>query len=74
MGDPNQTSSRGRKIGRRASYREGAAFGVLTFGSVAMLALIGSVLNSRIYGVNVIGEYALAMATVAAVRLLSTTK
>jgi O-antigen/teichoic acid export membrane protein len=60
--------------GRRASYREGALFGGLTFGAVAFLALLSAVLNSRIYGVAVIGEYALAMSTVAIVRLLSTTK
>jgi O-antigen/teichoic acid export membrane protein len=61
-------------VGRRASYREGAWYQVLTFGSVALIALISSVTNSRMYGVDVIGQYGLAMATLSVVRLLSTAK
>lgn len=62
------------RVGRRASYREGASYQVLTFGSVALLALVSSIVNSRQYGIEVIGEYGLAMATVVVVRLVSTAK
>jgi O-antigen/teichoic acid export membrane protein len=62
------------RAARRASYREGAGFAALTFGSVASIALVTSIATSRIYGVQVIGEYALTAATLAAVRLISTTK
>ena len=74
VGDKPHGKSGRSVIGRRSSYREGATFGALTFGLVAMLALIGSVANSRMYGVDVIGEYAIGMATVSAVRLISTAK
>jgi O-antigen/teichoic acid export membrane protein len=60
--------------GRRASYREGLSFAALSFGSVACVSLVSSVANSRIYGIEVIGEYAIAAATIAALRLASTTK
>src|SRR5436305_12267391 len=55
--------------GRRASYREGALFGAMAFGSVALAALIGSILTSRLYGVDAIGAYSLAVATITALRL-----
>lgn len=60
--------------GRRASYREGAMFGALAFGSVALIALIGSVTTSRLYGVKAIGAYSLAVATITALRLISNAK
>ncbi len=60
--------------GRRASYREGASFGALTFCVSALVSVVSAVVNSRLYGLVVIGEYALAVAAVTAVRLISTTK
>jgi O-antigen/teichoic acid export membrane protein len=64
----------GLRLGRRASYREGVSFAALSFGAVACVSLVSSVASSRIYGVQVIGEFALVGATIAAVRLTSTTK
>lgn len=61
-------------MGRRASYREGLSFGGLTFVLSALLSTLSSVLSSRIYGVSVIGEYALAVGAVSYVRLMSTAK
>lgn len=49
-------------------------FGALAFGAVAVTALIGSVTTSRLYGVNAIGAYSLAVATITALRLISTAK
>ncbi len=71
---PVMSEKERRLLGRRASYREGAVYSGLTFGSVAVWAFIGSIANSRQYGVALIGEYALAMSTLAIVRLLSTAK
>ena len=70
----DKRKSKGKRQGRRASYREGASYSALTFGSVAVLALTTAIVNSRMYGIDVIGQYALAIATMAAVRLTSTTK
>ena len=60
--------------GHRASYREGASFGALTFVITILLSIGSSIATSRLYGIDVIGEYALAMGAVSAVRLLSTAK
>lgn len=62
------------RAGRRASYREGMTFSSLTFGAFAVMGVISSVANSRLYGIDVIGQYALAMTTVQIVRMLSTAK
>jgi len=62
------------RTGRRASYREGLSFGALSFVLSASLSTVSSILSSRLYGVGVIGEYALAVGAVAYVRLMSTAK
>lgn len=61
-------------MGERASYREGAGFNAVSFTIVALIAVVGGVITARLYGIEVIGEYALATATVNAVRLLSSAK
>jgi O-antigen/teichoic acid export membrane protein len=58
----------------RASYRSGFAFGALTFVAVAALGVISTVLTARVYGVRIIGQYALVWAPVAALWVLSTVK
>ena len=62
------------RLGRRASYREGLSFGTLSFALTAIISLASSVLSSRIYGVDLIGEYALAVGAVSYVRLMSTAR
>jgi O-antigen/teichoic acid export membrane protein len=47
---------------KRASLKEGAAFGGLSFGINAVLALVSSILTARLFGVEVVGLYALALA------------
>jgi O-antigen/teichoic acid export membrane protein len=60
--------------GTRASYTEGAAFGVLSFGALTALGLVSSVVIARVYGVKVIGEFALVLAPVNLVTYLSSAR
>lgn len=50
------------ETGRRASFAESASFGLLSFGSTVILALATSVAIARLYGVEVVGAFALALA------------
>lgn len=59
---------------KRASYRSGFFFGTLNFIAVAALGVVSTIVTSRLYGVHVIGQYALAWAPVAALWVLSTVK
>jgi O-antigen/teichoic acid export membrane protein len=59
---------------RRASYRSGFAFGTLGFFAMAAAGIVSTILTSRLYGVRIIGEYALVWAPVAALAVLSTVK
>ncbi|HXM87040.1 MAG TPA: hypothetical protein VN889_05355, partial [Solirubrobacteraceae bacterium] len=58
----------------RASYRSGFFFGTLSFFAVAAAGLLSTVLTSRLYGVRIIGSFALVSAPVAAMWVLSTVK
>jgi O-antigen/teichoic acid export membrane protein len=58
----------------RASYRSGFFFGTLSFLGTAVLGLVSTIVTSRIYGIEIIGEYALVFAPVAALNLLSSIK
>lgn len=58
----------------RGSYGAGLGHGAFSFLANAILALLTSVVVARLYGVNVIGEYALAAAPAGAVWLLSTVR
>lgn len=58
----------------RASYRTGFFFGTLSFLGTAVLGLVSTIVTSRLYGVEIIGEYALVFAPVAALNLLSSIK
>ncbi|HTI35073.1 MAG TPA: lipopolysaccharide biosynthesis protein [Miltoncostaea sp.] len=49
-------------MARRASYREALSFGLLTFVSLAVFGVATSIVLARIYGVEVIGQFALASA------------
>lgn len=48
----------------RGSLSRGLGFGALSFGVLALLGLLSSVAIARIYGVTVLGQYALATAPV----------
>jgi O-antigen/teichoic acid export membrane protein len=58
----------------RATYRSGFMFGTLTFVAVAGLGVASTILTARVYGVRIVGQYALVWAPVAALWVLSTVK
>jgi O-antigen/teichoic acid export membrane protein len=60
--------------GARASYTEGAAFGALGFVAVGLVGLVSGVVIARIYGVAVVGEYALVIAPMNLVWYLSSAR
>jgi O-antigen/teichoic acid export membrane protein len=63
-----------RATGTRVSYTEGAAFGVLSFGAMTALGLLSSVVIARLYGVQVIGQFALVLAPMNLVTYLSSVR
>jgi O-antigen/teichoic acid export membrane protein len=71
--DPPRSTD-GHAAPQRASYRSGFFFGTLSFLSVAVIGVISTVLTSRLYGVRIIGQFALVLAPVAALWILSTIK
>jgi O-antigen/teichoic acid export membrane protein len=60
--------------GRRASYSQSASFAVLSFASVALVGVGSSIAIARIYGVNIVGEYALAIGAVNVLRYISSAR
>jgi O-antigen/teichoic acid export membrane protein len=58
----------------RASYRSGFAFGTLGFFATTVFGVLSTIVTSRLYGVHVIGQYALVWAPVAAMWVLSSIK
>ena len=61
-------------VEERPSFRSAFGFGVLSFAVSGVLALGSSILTARIYGVTVIGEFALAYAPTGAVWFLSSVR
>jgi O-antigen/teichoic acid export membrane protein len=59
---------------RPSSYRSGFAFGGLGFVLATLLGIVSMIATSRLYGVRVVGEYALVSAPVGVLWLLSTVK
>jgi O-antigen/teichoic acid export membrane protein len=60
--------------GERGSYRAGFFFGALSFLASVGLGFISTVITARLYGVEVIGQFALVWAPVAAMWTLSSIK
>jgi O-antigen/teichoic acid export membrane protein len=58
-------------VTRRASYSEGVAFAVLSFASIAVVGLVSSIVVARAYGIDAVGEFAIALAPSAALATLS---
>ncbi len=58
----------------RASYRSGFVFGVLSFLSIACLGLVSTIVTARVYGVQIVGEFALVSVPIAVLWVLSTVK
>jgi O-antigen/teichoic acid export membrane protein len=61
-------------VTRRATFREGVGFGVLTFGVNAALGVVSAVTVARLYGVSVLGEAALALAPATAMASFSSVR
>jgi O-antigen/teichoic acid export membrane protein len=64
----------GRRPRGRSSYGEGVGFGAAGFLSVALVSVGSSFLIARLYGVDVIGEYALVVAPSSALWFLSSAR
>lgn len=60
-----------RAVRPRASYSEAAAFGGLSFVAMAALGVLSAIVVARVYGIEVVGQYALVIAPVSAVAFLS---
>lgn len=56
----------------RGSYRGSVAYGGLTFAATAVFGVVTSVVIARLYGIEVVGEYALVIAPTSALWFLST--
>jgi O-antigen/teichoic acid export membrane protein len=74
MDAAGRPESREPQAATRASYRSGFFFGTLSFFAVAAAGLVSTIITSRLYGVRVIGSFALVSAPVAAMWVLSTVK
>jgi O-antigen/teichoic acid export membrane protein len=64
----------GAPASAHGSYRSGFAFGILSFATVVVFGVVSTIATARIYGVRIIGEFALVSAPVAALWVLSTAK
>jgi O-antigen/teichoic acid export membrane protein len=67
-------SRRARRPARRASYTEAAGYGALSFGLMTAVAIGSSIAIARVYGIDVIGEYALVIAPLNIVWYLSSAR
>jgi O-antigen/teichoic acid export membrane protein len=72
--DVSSPSSSSRPAAEHGSYRAGFAFGILSFVSVMTLGVVSTIVTARIYGVRIVGQFALCYAPVAAMWVLSTAK
>jgi O-antigen/teichoic acid export membrane protein len=61
-------------MAERGSYRAGFVFGAFSFLAATVLGLISAVVTSRLYGIEIVGQFALVAAPVAALWVLSTVK
>jgi O-antigen/teichoic acid export membrane protein len=68
--DPNDDGPKGE----RGSYRSGFLFGTLSFFAVAGVGVVSTIVTARLYGVHIIGEFALVTVPVAVLWALSSVK
>ncbi len=67
--DPERAST-----AKRGSYRAGFLFGTLSFSLTVGIGFLSTIVTARLYGIDVIGQFALVWAPVAAMWVLSTIK
>jgi O-antigen/teichoic acid export membrane protein len=70
----NSSAAEDAPQARHGSYRTGFAFGGLSFFAATLLGIVSMIITSRLYGVRIIGKFALVSAPVAALWILSTVK
>jgi O-antigen/teichoic acid export membrane protein len=63
-----------RPASDRASFREGFGYAVVSFLAGAVIGVGSSIVVARLYGVDVVGQYALAIAPMGVVWFLSTAR
>ena len=63
-----------QRVGRRGSLTAGLGYGGLSFATNAVLAVVSSIVIARLYGIRVVGEFALVSAPTAALWHLSTAR
>ena len=66
--------SRGPRTGAKSSYSEGVAFELLSFVFVLVLGVGTSIAVARLYGIEVIGEYALVYGALIALIIFSSVR
>jgi O-antigen/teichoic acid export membrane protein len=71
---PSAEPDRRARTAKRGSYRAGFVFGTLSFSSTVGIGFLSTIVTARLYGIDVIGQYALVWAPVAAMWVLSTIK
>jgi O-antigen/teichoic acid export membrane protein len=71
---PTPKAQNAEKAVEHGSYRAGFSFGSLSFLTTAIIGLGSTILTSRLYGVHVIGQFALASAPTLALFTLSSIK
>ncbi|HEY6549573.1 MAG TPA: lipopolysaccharide biosynthesis protein [Solirubrobacterales bacterium] len=71
---PPRTEPARASSAKRGSYRAGFLFGTLSFSFTVAIGFLSTIVTARLYGVDVIGQYALVWAPVAAMWVLSTIK
>jgi O-antigen/teichoic acid export membrane protein len=71
---PSPNSQKAEQAVGHGSYRAGFSFGTLNFLATAVIGLGSTILTSRLYGVRVIGQFALASAPTLALFTLSSIK
>lgn len=69
-----RVSARNHEDKARGTFRAGATFGVMSFAATAFVGLLTGVITARMYGIRVVGDYALAYAPTGVVWLLSTVR
>jgi lipopolysaccharide exporter len=61
-------------MAKRASYRHGFVYGTFSFIGASVVGLVSTVVTSRLFGVDIVGQFALVSAPVAALWVLSSVK
>jgi O-antigen/teichoic acid export membrane protein len=61
-------------VSRKASYRRGLGYGAASYVASGALSVVSGIVIARVYGIRVVGEFALVSAPIQAVWFLSTVR